>query len=85
MGGGGVIIDIQGGMQKKESPDFRFPEVGISGLYMYYNNSANTPIALVHLTINIFRQLPAFTCYFHCTTNDTLYKYLLLHLLLKMA
>ena len=27
--------------------------------------SANTLIAVVHLTINIFRQLPAFTCYFH--------------------
>ena len=34
MGGGGIIIDIRGGgvMQKKESPVFRFPEVGISGL-----------------------------------------------------
>ena len=52
---------------------------------MYYNNSANTLIAVVHLTINIFRQLPAFTCYFHCTSNDTLHKEFLLHLLLKMA
>ena len=24
-----------------------------------------------HLTINIFCQLPAFTCYFHSTTDDT--------------
>ena len=34
--GGKVIIDIRGGgrrgKQKRESPDFRFPEVGISGL-----------------------------------------------------
>ena len=35
--GGGAIIDIRGGgggevMQKKQSPDFRFPEAGISGL-----------------------------------------------------
>ena len=41
---------------------------------MYCNNSANTLIAVVHLTINIFRQLPAFTCYFQCTTNHTLHK-----------
>ena len=62
-------------MQKKESPVFRFPEVGIWHLWiMYYNNSANTLIAVVNLTINIFRQLPAFTCYFHCTTSDTLHK-----------
>ena len=40
--GGGLVIDIRGGngeMQKKESPDFRFPEVSISenilGDYMY--------------------------------------------------
>ena len=36
-GGGGVghrglIIDIRGVMQKKASPDFRFPEVGISAV-----------------------------------------------------
>ena len=70
-------------MQKKESPDLRFPEVGMSGLcttrspYMdswYYNNSANTLIAGVHLTINIVCQLPAVTCYFYRTTNDTLHK-----------
>ena len=33
-GGGGLIVDIRaeggGVMQKKESPDFRFPKVGIS-------------------------------------------------------
>ena len=52
-------------MQKKESPDFRIPEVGIFGLCTI--TSANTLIAVVHLTINIFRQLPAFTCYFHCS------------------
>ena len=43
--GGGLVVDIRGGgggngvMQKKESPDFRFPEVSISenilGDYMY--------------------------------------------------
>ena len=54
-------------MQNKESPDFRFPEVGISGLCT--TTSANTLIAVVHLTINIFRQLPVFTCYFHCSTS----------------
>ena len=29
---GGVIVNIRGGgvMQKKESPDFRFPKIGIS-------------------------------------------------------
>ena len=54
-------------MKKKESPDFRFPEVGISGLCT--TTSANTLIAVVHLTINIFRQLPAFTSYFHCSTS----------------
>ena len=59
-------------MQKKESSDFRFLEVGISGLCT--TTSANTLIAVVHLTINIFCQLPAFSCYFHCSTNDTLYK-----------
>ena len=32
MRGEGVIIDIWGGMQKNEPPDFRFPEVGISEL-----------------------------------------------------
>ena len=35
MGGGGkLIIDIRGGggMKEKDSPVFRFPEVGISGL-----------------------------------------------------
>ena len=38
----GLIIDIRGGgggMQRKESPDFRFPEVGISGLCTTTNNS----------------------------------------------
>ena len=40
---------------------------------MYYNYSANTLIDLAHLTINIFRQLPAFTCYFHFF-NDPLHK-----------
>ena len=34
VGVGGLIVDIRGGgggvMQKKDSPDFRFPEVGIS-------------------------------------------------------
>ena len=55
------------GMLKKESPDFRFPEVGISGLCT--TTSANTLIAVVYLTINIFRQLPAFSCYFHCSTS----------------
>ena len=34
-------------MQKEESPDFRFPEVGISGLCT--TTSANTLIAVVHL------------------------------------
>ena len=31
-GSGGLIVDIWGGgvMQKKESPDFRLPKVGIS-------------------------------------------------------
>ena len=47
-------------MQKKESPDFRIPEVVIFGLCTI--TSANTLIAVVHLAINIFRQLPAFTC-----------------------
>ena len=69
---GGFIIDIRGGNAKKESPGFRFPEVGVSGLCT--TTSANTLIAVVHLTINIFRQLPAFTCYFHCSTNDTLHR-----------
>ena len=41
-------------MRKKESLDFRFPEVGICGLCT--TRSANTLIAVVHLTINIFRQ-----------------------------
>ena len=59
-------------MRKKESLDFRFPEVGICGLCT--TRSAYTLIAVVHLTMNIFRQLPAFTCYFHCSTNDTLHK-----------
>ena len=31
-GQGGLIIDIRGVMEKKESPDFRFPEVGISAV-----------------------------------------------------
>ena len=65
-GGGGV-------MRKKESQDFIFPEVGISGLCT--TTTANTLIAasnrlliaVVHLTINIFRQFPAFTCYVHCS------------------
>ena len=33
LGSGGLIVDIREGggvMQKKESPDFRFPDVGIS-------------------------------------------------------
>ena len=63
---GGLIVDIRRGvMQKKEPPDFRIPEVGISGLCT--TTSANTLIAVVHLTVNIFRQLPAFTCHFHCS------------------
>ena len=64
-----MLIGGQGGrgMLKKESPDFRFPEVGISGLCT--TTSANTLIAVVYLTINIFRQLPAFSCYFHCSTS----------------
>ena len=69
---GGFIIDIRGGNAKKESPGFRFPEVGVSRLCT--TTSANTLIAVVHLTINIFGQLPAFTCYFHCSTNDTLHR-----------
>ena len=61
-------------MLKKESPDFRFPEVGISRLCT--TTSANTLIAVVHLPIKyIFHQLPAFTCYSHRTTNDTLHNY----------
>ena len=54
MGGGGLIIDIRpgGGRQKKESPDLRFPEDGISALCT--TTSTNTLIAVVHLTINIF-------------------------------
>ena len=32
VGQGGLIIDIRGVMQEKESPDFRFPEVGISAV-----------------------------------------------------
>ena len=60
-------------MRKKESQDFIFPEVGISGLCT--TTTANTLIAasnrlliaVVHLTINIFRQFPAFTCYVHCS------------------
>ena len=80
-GGGGLIIDIcGGGRRKKESPDFRFPEVGISGLCT--TTSANTLIAVVHLTINIFRHvnyqhlLVIFTALLmtHFTTNDTLHK-----------
>ena len=43
-------------LKKKECPDFRFPEVGISGLCT--TRSAKTLIAVVYLTINIFRQLP---------------------------
>ena len=31
-GSGGVIIDSRGVMQKKEPPEFRFPEFGISGV-----------------------------------------------------
>ena len=31
-GGGGLIIDSRGVMQKKESPEFRFPEFGISAV-----------------------------------------------------
>ena len=52
-------------MQKKESHDFRFPEVGIFELCT--TTTANTHIAVVHLTISIFLQFPAFTCYFHCS------------------
>ena len=29
-GGGGLVVDIRGIRQKRESRDFRFPEVGIS-------------------------------------------------------
>ena len=50
---------LGGGNAKKESPNFRFPEFGISGLCT--TTSANTLTALVHLTINIFSQLSAFT------------------------
>ena len=73
-----LIIDIcGGGRQKKESPDFRFPEVGISGLCN--TTSANTLIAVVHLTININNYqhlLVIFTALLmtHFTTNDTLHK-----------
>ena len=31
-GGGGLIIDSRGVMQKKDSPEFRFPEFGISAV-----------------------------------------------------
>ena len=65
--GGGESLIFEGGgvMQKKESQDFRFPELGISGLCT--TTTANTLIAVVHLTINNFCQFPAFTCYFHCS------------------
>ena len=65
-----LIFGRWGGNAKKESSNFRFPE-GISGSCT--TTSANTLIAVVHLTINIFRQLPALTFYFHCSTNDTLH------------
>ena len=46
-GEGGLIVDIWGLIQKKESPDFRFPEVGISALVwpcsMYMNNTVEFP------------------------------------------
>ena len=72
VGGGEVIIDIQGGDAKERvSRYFRFPEVGISRLCT--TTTVQTLIDLVHLTINIFRQLPV-NCYFHCTTNDPLHK-----------
>ena len=29
-GGGGGLVEIPGGVKKRESPDFRSPEVGIS-------------------------------------------------------
>ena len=61
-------------MQKKESPDFRFPEVGIPGLCTTTIVQTPALIALVDLTKNILRQLPAFTCYFHRATNDTLHE-----------
>ena len=33
----GLIVDIRGDNAKKESPDFRFPEVGISAVYLRVN------------------------------------------------
>ena len=71
--GGGLIIDIWGGGD--------YAKEGVLGLswsrgwhlWIMYYNKCNTLIAVVHLTINIFHQLAAFTCYFHYTTNDTLH------------
>ena len=65
-----IVLMGEGGgkvMQKKamslQISDFqRLASVWIT----YYNNSANTPIAVV--------QLPAFICYFQFTTNDTLHR-----------
>ena len=77
-GGGGVVRGGGGGggggNAKKESPDFRFSKVGISGLCT--TTSANTLIAIDHFAINIFfvyYQRLLVTCYFHCSTNDTLH------------
>ena len=70
-GGGGRGVNrwySEGVMQKKEFPNFRIPEVGIFGLCTI--TSANTLIPVVHLTIKFFRQLPAFTCYFHCSITS---------------
>ena len=36
LGGGGVVVGCRG-VIKEKSPDFRFPEVGIS-VYMWLNN-----------------------------------------------
>ena len=54
-GGGRSLIFGGGVMQKKESPDFRFPEVGISGLCT--TTSANTLIAVVHLNNKYFSSI----------------------------
>ena len=32
---GGVSLKFQGGVKKRQSPDFRSPEVGISAVSMY--------------------------------------------------
>ena len=70
-GGRGLIIDIREGGRGGEAKE-RVSR-GWHLWIMYYNYSANTLIDLAHLTINIFRQLPAFTCYFHFF-NDPLHK-----------